>query len=71
MNEAVVQYWLAHYVTDTDLCALCGNRGRIDTTASARSPLGVPCGRVNFCICPNGQTLRAAHDPPPSSTAPM
>ena len=24
-----------------------------------RTPAGVPVGRVNYCICPNGQALRA------------
>lgn len=56
-NETVVNYWLKHYVSDNHLCSLCGNFGAIDTRA-ALSPAGVPCGRMNWCICPNGQAMR-------------
>lgn len=55
-NEAVTKYWLEHYVDD--LCTLCGNWGVIDSRASATSPAGWRVGRLNFCICPNGQALR-------------
>lgn len=59
--EAVKAYWLEHYVNDdVGLCSLCGNTGKIDTTATAISPAGVLAGRVDSCICPNGQHRRAA-----------
>jgi len=62
MNKTVEDYWVKFYVNEAVmLCSLCGNTGRIDTTASAISPAGVSAGRVNYCICPNGQTLRATN----------
>jgi hypothetical protein len=41
-----------------DLCGLCGNLGVIDTRATAVSPVGVRCGDLHFCICPNGRQLK-------------
>jgi len=55
VNEAVVDYWMEHYATDH--CTLCGNTGLIDTTGKC-TPAGLPVGRLNCCICPNGQSLR-------------
>lgn len=55
-NNVVTEYWLRHYLNGS-LCSLCGNRGFIDTTG-VTSPAGVHAGRVNYCICPNGQALR-------------
>jgi len=57
-NVAVTQYWLDHYL-GRNVCALCGNSGRLDTTQSARSPRGESVGRVHYCLCPNGQAMRA------------
>ena len=60
-NEAVADYWFQHYLTDDDgLCSLCGNTGQIDTRDTAVSPSGVSVGRINYCICPNGQAMRLA-----------
>lgn len=56
-NKRLNTYWHKHYV-NKGLCSLCGNSGKIDTTHTAISAVGVRCGRVNYCICPNGQTLR-------------
>ena len=56
-HYAVTNYWLVYYCIDQ--CTLCGNRGRIDTTGTTTTA-GVPVGRVNYCICPNGQALRGA-----------
>jgi len=53
----VTDYWLAYYATDH--CTLCGNSGVIDTT-NARTGTGLHVGRKNWCICPNGQAMRAA-----------
>lgn len=39
-------------------CALCGNSGILDTTQSAKTPGGIPCGIRAFCICPNGRARR-------------
>lgn len=57
-NDALAAFWLENYVNSSSLCTLCGNIGLIDTRATARSPAGVYCGRVNFCVCPNGKSLR-------------
>jgi hypothetical protein len=54
---AVTSYWFMYYATDH--CTLCGNTGIIDTR-STRTPAGVLAGRLNLCICPNGQAMRAA-----------
>lgn len=57
MNEAVARYWQEHY-TQQGLCSLCGNSGVLDTRG-AKSAIGVRCGALHFCICPNGQRFRA------------
>lgn len=57
-NKGVTRYWLAFYCEDH--CTLCGNTGTIDTTGTI-TPAGVLVGRVNYCICPNGQTMRQAN----------
>lgn len=54
-NEIVTRYWLDHY-TDKH-CTLCGNRGVIDTRGT-KTPAGFEVGRLNYCICPNGQIMR-------------
>lgn len=54
-DDRITQYWLKHYMADH--CTLCGNSGVIDTRA-VRTPIGVLCGRLNWCICPNGQIMR-------------
>jgi hypothetical protein len=54
------QYWLKYYVDyDTNLCSLCANTGIINTEG-IKSPAGMPTGRKNFCICPNGRAMRRA-----------
>jgi len=61
MSKAVTRYWLEFYGdihTGTGLCTLCGNTGKIDTRTTAKSPNGINVGRINFCICPNGQWFR-------------
>lgn len=55
-DETITDYWHKHYATDH--CTLCGNWGVIDTRASAVTPAGYRTGRLNFCICPNGQAMR-------------
>lgn len=64
-SEIVTAYWLKHYMTDH--CTLCGNHGWIDTRGT-RTPAGKDVGRVNYCICPNGQQLRAIGAKLPSNT---
>lgn len=56
-NPAVEDYWLRHYTSNH--CTLCGNTGVIDTRG-VRTNAGFPTGRLNWCICPNGQILRDA-----------
>lgn len=57
-SKAVERYWIEHYV-NAGLCSLCGNSGIIDTRDTAMSHAGVCPGKVNFCICPNGQIMRS------------
>jgi len=54
--KAITDYWHKYYV-NKGLCSLCGNHGIIDTIG-IRTPAGVLVGRINFCICPNGQAMR-------------
>ena len=56
-HYVVTQYWNEFYADRH--CTLCGNKGWIDTTGT-KTPAGVYVGRVNYCICPNGQALRKA-----------
>jgi hypothetical protein len=51
----ITDYWMKYYTTAH--CTLCGNHGIIDTTG-VKTPNGKEVGRINFCICPNGQALR-------------
>ncbi len=39
------------------MCTLCGQRGIIDTRG-VKTPAGVEVGRLNWCLCPNGQAMR-------------
>lgn len=64
LDNSVTDYWSAHFAP-LDLCSLCGNSGTIDTRG-VKTRAGVLVGRVNWCICPNGQSLRdqkAPHEP--------
>ena len=54
-HYAVTNYWLAFYCDDH--CTLCGNRGFIDTRG-VTTCAGKKVGKVNYCICPNGQIMR-------------
>jgi hypothetical protein len=63
-NYVVANYWLDFYCADH--CTLCGNSGFIDTTGIC-TPAGLHVGRVNFCICPNGQLYRAGSAVSPSA----
>jgi len=66
MSEYVVNlfaFWRDNYVDDkTLLCSLCGNRGIIDTRSTVISHAGVKSGKEQFCICPNGLTMRDEAD---------
>jgi len=39
------------------LCSLCGNWGYLDTRG-IKSPAGIICGKLNYCICPNGRSMK-------------
>jgi hypothetical protein len=39
-------------------CGLCGNHGFIDTRGEVTTAVGVACGGVYFCICPNGRMIK-------------
>lgn len=57
-DAAITEYWLTNYMADH--CTLCGNAGWIDSRG-VKTAAGVEVGRVNYCICPNGQALRAGN----------
>jgi hypothetical protein len=57
MSAVVRAYWRRYY--DDGRCTLCGNRGVLDSRAVC-TPAGVPVGRLNWCVCPNGQGQRRA-----------
>jgi len=57
LNDAVADYWSRYYCPH-GFCALCGNSGVLDTRG-VHTAVGVPCGDVLHCICPNGQKLRS------------
>jgi hypothetical protein len=59
VNGNVTNYWLEFYVQEK-CCSLCGNQGIIDTTG-LQAPNGKLVGRKNYCICPNGQSMRKSH----------
>lgn len=58
-DDAVTEYWLEFYATGH--CTLCGNRGVIDSRG-VTTPAGLPVGRLNWCICPNGMAYRRQQD---------
>lgn len=72
ISEQITNYWAKYYVNPTvQLCSLCGNRGIIDTRGRARSAAGVEAGKLNWCVCPNGQAYRKHHKPDaPSAETP-
>ena len=55
IHYIVTKYWLEYYAEG--VCTLCGNRGIIDTRGTT-TPAGWDVGRINYCICPNGQIMR-------------
>lgn len=57
MENIITDYWLNNYVSSNGLCSLCANLGEIDTRG-IRTAANIRCGRINYCICPNGQQLR-------------
>lgn len=54
-EKQLTAYWLENYCDDH--CTLCGNRGVIDSRG-VKTPAGKEVGRLNYCICPNGRSLR-------------
>ena len=57
-NDIITEYYQKFYSSGGGHCTLCGNTGEIDTRG-LKTPAGLIVGRINFCICPNGQSLRA------------
>jgi|GEM_PF-4688326 len=49
--------WDEFFNKKVNLCSLCGNWGVIDSRG-IKSPAGVACGRLNYCICPNGRRMK-------------
>jgi len=54
-GAVITRYWLKHYCTEH--CTICGNCGVIDSRGTCTAA-GLEVGRLNYCICPNGQVLR-------------
>lgn len=57
-RRQLTDYWFENYATQH--CTLCGNGGVIDSRG-VKTPAGLEAGRLNWCICPNGQALRIVH----------
>lgn len=72
----IADYAIEHFSSDpiifpgTELtytvCSLCGNSGIIDTTNTAVCARGNRVGKLNYCICANGQLYRY-HEMPPKT----
>ncbi len=54
-RPSIEKYWIDFYCEDH--CTLCGNKGIIDTRGT-KTPAGLYVGKLNWCICPNGQIMR-------------
>lgn len=54
------ELWL-EFMHSKHLCGLCGNSGVVTTCDRLKSPAGVRCGVVRFCICPNGRAMLRNH----------
>lgn len=50
-ERALDDYWIEYYVAN-ELCALCGNTGRLLRNDGER----------DYCICPNGRAIRAENE---------
>jgi hypothetical protein len=60
LDNPVTDYWLKYYIDpNSGLCALCGNTGIIHIE-TIRNPSGqlARLGFSDYCICPNGQSMR-------------
>jgi|WetSurSiteA1Bulk_404760.scaffolds.fasta_scaffold06650_6 hypothetical protein len=63
-DNPITDYWLKYYIDrESDLCALCGNTGTI-ILYNVRNPSGelLKSAHTDYCICPNGQSLRKRKD---------
>lgn len=56
-KKMIINYWHRYYATEH--CTICGNSGVIDSRG-VETAAGVEVGRLNYCICPNGQAMREA-----------
>jgi hypothetical protein len=61
LEDAVTEYWRLHY-WEGGGCTICGGRGWFDTTGTCSGTGGV-VGRPHYCLCPNGQKMRASNFP--------
>lgn len=60
-SKVVTNYWCEFY--SNKFCSLCANHGVIDTRGLKMKMLdGEEVGRLNWCICPNGQAMRNHYD---------
>ncbi len=42
------------------VCGLCGNTGIVET--HVKTPYGEPCGVQQYCICPNGRSMKRSKE---------
>lgn len=59
ITEYALKYYFVEPKPGLKECSLCGQTGVIHTEGQ-RDASGIAVGRANFCICPNGQEMRAA-----------
>ena len=60
-QTVLTDYWNKYYASEpvtNGRCTLCGNSGILDTRG-VKDALGNDVGRLNYCICPSGQEMRA------------
>lgn len=51
IDRQLTEYWLRFYV-ERGLCTLCNNTGRLTRSDGER----------DYCICPNGRTMRTRRE---------
>lgn len=57
-KNQLTDLWAAEYLSHNHHCCLCGNSGKIDTRGKVHTSAGVECGKLVWCICPNGRIMK-------------
>jgi hypothetical protein len=61
-DNPITDYWLKYYLDpESGLCTLCWNKGKIITVKDIDGQLP-RTAHVDYCICPNGQSMRKNSD---------